>query len=124
MKLDLLLRNAHALTLDDAHPQAHTIGIWNGRILGLDDDVADLPAQQTIDLEGATVLPGFNEACQAFYWVGAPSLRVPTHRSHSPSPHRNATASSSASSARLPSRSASPRSTSPRHTRGATRACG
>jgi len=70
MKLDLLLRNAHALTLDDAHPQAHTIGIWNGRILGLDDDVADLPAQQTIDLDGATVLPGFNDAHCHTTWFG------------------------------------------------------
>jgi predicted amidohydrolase YtcJ len=61
MKLDFLITNANILTLDPARPKAHSLGVWNGRIAGVDDDVTALPTHRTIDLGGATVTPGFHD---------------------------------------------------------------
>ena len=60
--LDLLLRNAVVRTMDPNRPRATSLGIWNGRIVGLDDDVADSSAARVVDLAGATLLPGFHDA--------------------------------------------------------------
>ena len=49
---------------------AHTIGIWQGRIAGLDEQVADLPATETADLGNAVVLPGFIDAHTHLAWNG------------------------------------------------------
>lgn len=62
MVLDLLLTNATVHTMDPGRPAARAIGIWHGHILGLDGDVSDLSTARTIDLAGATVLPGFHDA--------------------------------------------------------------
>ena len=70
MKLDLLITNAHIITLDVTTPEAHSMGIWAGRIVGFDDDVADLPAHTRLDLAGATVVPGFNDAHTHTAWYG------------------------------------------------------
>ncbi|GAA4735434.1 amidohydrolase [Phytohabitans rumicis] len=56
--LDLRLQNANVLTMDPARPTATAVGVWAGRIIGLDDQIAGLPARRTIDLGGATLLPG------------------------------------------------------------------
>jgi predicted amidohydrolase YtcJ len=65
--LDLLLVNANVITMDPARPAAQRIGIWNGRIFTLDDE---LPAAEVIDLHGATVLPGFIDAHVHLAWTG------------------------------------------------------
>ena len=70
MKLDLLITGARVQTMDPARPTAHTIGVWGGRIIGLDEDVAGLPAARTLDLGGATVLPGFNDVHCHTTWFG------------------------------------------------------
>ncbi len=75
--LDLRLTNATFLTMDPNRPMARQLGIWQGRIVGLDETVADLPAAQEIDLAGATVLPGFVDAMST--WPGpACASAVPT----------------------------------------------
>jgi predicted amidohydrolase YtcJ len=68
--LDLRLTNATFLTMDPAHPVATELGIWQGRIVGLDAAVSALPARQVIDLAGATVLPGFIDAHVHLAWAG------------------------------------------------------
>ncbi|MGI5121106.1 amidohydrolase [Marinactinospora thermotolerans] len=68
--LDLKLRNARIRTVDDDRPRAHTLGVFAGRILGLDEDVADLPARTTIDCGGAVVVPGFGDAHNHMAWYG------------------------------------------------------
>jgi predicted amidohydrolase YtcJ len=68
--LDLRLTNATVLTMDPAHPVARQLGIWQGRIVGLDDEVSGLPARRVIDLAGATVLPGFVDAHVHLAWAG------------------------------------------------------
>ncbi|TCK65705.1 amidohydrolase family protein [Curtobacterium sp. PhB136] len=70
MRLDLLITNASIRTLDPARPTATTIGIWQGRIVGLDEDVAGLDAAEIVDLHGATVLPGFIDAHTHLQLVG------------------------------------------------------
>ncbi|MFH8369509.1 amidohydrolase [Streptomyces sp. NPDC018031] len=64
------LTNARFLTMDAHHPVAHDLGIWQGRIVGLDDAVTSLPARRVIDLQGATVLPGFIDAHVHLAWTG------------------------------------------------------
>ncbi|MGQ0841189.1 amidohydrolase [Actinokineospora sp.] len=68
--LDLLLVNASVVTMDPARPAASRIGIWRGRIVGVDDAVAALPARRTVDLGGAVVLPGFVDAHVHLAWTG------------------------------------------------------
>jgi predicted amidohydrolase YtcJ len=60
--LDLLIRGARIRTVDAAKPQATAIGIWNGLIVGLDEDVLALPATRTVDADGAVIVPGFHDA--------------------------------------------------------------
>ncbi|WP_412077539.1 amidohydrolase [Streptomyces xanthophaeus] len=64
------LTNARILTMDPDHPVAHDLGIWRGRIVGLDEAVTSLPAREVIDLQGATVLPGFIDSHVHLTWTG------------------------------------------------------
>lgn len=56
--------------MDPDHPAAHDLGIWRGRIAGLDEAVTSLPASEVIDPQGATVLPGFIDAHVHLAWTG------------------------------------------------------
>jgi hypothetical protein len=62
MMLDLLVTNARILTVDTGRPNATSIGIWNGRIVGLDEQVTGIESRVTVDADGATVTPGFHDA--------------------------------------------------------------
>jgi predicted amidohydrolase YtcJ len=62
LRLDLVLENADVVTLDPRRPRARSMGVLNGRIVGLDDDLDGCTASERIDLEGACVLPGFIDA--------------------------------------------------------------
>ncbi|MGW5051624.1 amidohydrolase [Actinokineospora sp. NPDC004072] len=68
--LDLLITGARALTMDPAHPAARSIGVWRGRVVGVDEAVADLPAAARVDLGGAWVVPGFVDAHVHLAWAG------------------------------------------------------
>ncbi|WP_439663908.1 amidohydrolase [Lentzea sp. HUAS TT2] len=76
MRLDLRLTGCRAITMDPARPAAHTIGIWQGRIAGLDEQVADLPAAETVDLGNAVVLPGFIDAHTHLAWNGRRTVDI------------------------------------------------
>ncbi|MGH8904546.1 MAG: amidohydrolase [Egibacteraceae bacterium] len=71
--LDLQLHNANVITMDPARPAARTVGLWNGQIAGLDEAVTGLRARRSIDLAGATVLPGFVDAHAHLCWAGLAS---------------------------------------------------
>lgn len=62
MRLDLLITGANVRTMVPERPRADRIGIWNGRIVGVDEEVDGLKAADVIDLGGGTVLPGFIDA--------------------------------------------------------------
>ncbi|MFE6626851.1 amidohydrolase [Streptomyces rochei] len=64
------LTNARFLTMDPSRPVAHDLGVWRGRIVGLDEAVTSLPAREVVDLQGATVLPGFVDAHVHLAWTG------------------------------------------------------
>ncbi|QUX27661.1 amidohydrolase [Nocardiopsis akebiae] len=68
--LDLKLTNARIRTVDDDRPFATVLGIAAGRVLGLDEEVADLPARRTVDCGGAVVVPGFGDAHNHMAWFG------------------------------------------------------
>ncbi|MGH4022105.1 MAG: amidohydrolase [Pseudonocardiaceae bacterium] len=56
--------------MDPGHPLAHEVGLWRGRIVALDDAAAALPAKRVVDLQAATVLPGFIDAHVHLAWTG------------------------------------------------------
>ncbi|WP_327371693.1 amidohydrolase [Streptomyces sp. NBC_01217] len=80
--LSTRITNARIITMDPARPVARELGIWRGRIVGLDEEVAGLPARRTRDLDGAVVLPGFIDSHVHLTWAGlkasAPSVAPST----------------------------------------------
>jgi predicted amidohydrolase YtcJ len=62
MRIDAIVEDARVWTGDSRRPRATRIGLWNGLIVGLDDDLDGLTARATIQLDGAAVLPGFHDA--------------------------------------------------------------
>ncbi|SEE16854.1 hypothetical protein SAMN04488561_0596 [Jiangella alba] len=70
MELDLLVTGAQIVTMDPARPAASRLGVWRGRIAGLDEELDGLRARRTVDLGGATVLPGFVDAHSHLAWTG------------------------------------------------------
>lgn len=57
---DLLITNAHILTMDETRPQAQALAIHHNRIVfvGSNDDAQGWRAGRTIDAQGCTLLPG------------------------------------------------------------------
>lgn len=76
MKLDLIITNADIVTMDPQRPSATTVGIVDGLIAGIDSDVADMDATEVVDLRGATVTPGFNDAHCHTTWFGLGLIAV------------------------------------------------
>ncbi|MEU6708200.1 amidohydrolase [Streptomyces wuyuanensis] len=64
------ITNARIVTMDPARPLARELGVWRGRVVGLDEDVAGLTARRTVDLDGAAVLPGFIDSHVHLAWAG------------------------------------------------------
>lgn len=61
---DLILHNGRITTLDPKQPQAASVAVKDGRIVGVDD--ADSyergPDTKVIDLRGRRVIPGLNDS--------------------------------------------------------------
>ncbi|MGP5732645.1 amidohydrolase [Arthrobacter rhombi] len=69
MKLDLILRGADIITLENERPRANSLGVLNGRIAGFDEELTGCTAERDIDLNGATLVPGFIDAhCHTTWW--------------------------------------------------------
>lgn len=75
---DLILRNGTIHTLDPAQPRAQAVASRGGRIVAVGDDasVDQLrgPATRVIDLRGATVVPGLNDAHVHLEGIGVREL--------------------------------------------------
>src|SRR3954471_12419963 len=84
--VDLVLSNGRITTLDPKHPEAHSLSIKDGRIVGVDDGLeAAGPRTKVIDLNGRRVIPGLNDSHlhvirgglnynMELRWDGVPSL--------------------------------------------------
>jgi predicted amidohydrolase YtcJ len=68
--LDLKLVNASIFTMAKAAPTASAMGVLNGRIVGFDEDILQLPAQSTLDCGRAVVVPGFGDSHNHMAWFG------------------------------------------------------
>jgi predicted amidohydrolase YtcJ len=82
---DLVLSNGRITTLDPKHPQARSVAIKNGRIVGVDSDFQRGEHTTVIDLNGRRVIPGLNDSHlhvirgglnynMELRWDGVPSL--------------------------------------------------
>lgn len=73
-KADLVLRNGHIVTVDDANPKAEAIAVANGRIVEVgSNEAVDRrigPDTKVVDLEGKLTTPGFIEGHAHFVGVG------------------------------------------------------
>ncbi|MFC4224717.1 amidohydrolase [Lysinibacter cavernae] len=62
MLLDTLFTNGQIHTGVAGAAVASRLGVIGGRIVGLDDDLDGVSARNTVDLDGQTIVPGFNDA--------------------------------------------------------------
>jgi predicted amidohydrolase YtcJ len=76
MRLDTLITGANVITMDPRRPSARALGVWHGQIVGLDDEVTHLPSRRTVDVRGATVVPGFVDAHAHLVWTGLAARAV------------------------------------------------
>jgi predicted amidohydrolase YtcJ len=71
---DAVFENGSLLTQDPANPRAEALAVTNGRIeaVGTGDDVFNLAGPETkrIDLDGGTLVPGFNDSHVHVWKVG------------------------------------------------------
>ncbi|MDR2110721.1 MAG: amidohydrolase family protein [Spirochaetaceae bacterium] len=62
---DAIFVNGNIYTLDDDKPRARALALWKGEFLAAGDredcEAFKGPGTRVIDLEGRTVLPGFND---------------------------------------------------------------
>jgi len=87
MRVDAVFRRANILTLDPARPRASALAVLGDRLVavGDDDDLAGLTARRTVDLGGATVVPGFHDAHNhcVFFGMSLDELPLSTPPVHS-----------------------------------------
>ncbi len=69
MRVDALYTGATVLTGEDFQP-VDAMAVHNGRVVALGDDARGLSAARTVDLGGATVVPGFHDAHNHMAWYG------------------------------------------------------
>lgn len=68
--IDMIWNDARILTVDRSRPRARRVGIHGGRIVGVDEELSGLRAKREIDLQGAVVVPGFNDVHAHSVWFG------------------------------------------------------
>jgi len=77
LRAELILFNGTIHTLDPLHPTAEAVSVASGRFLGVGAleavEAASDASSRRIDLEGRTLIPGFNEASFPL-WTGEASF--------------------------------------------------
>jgi predicted amidohydrolase YtcJ len=81
VKLDVVMRNGRIRTGDPAHPRAHSLGVLNGRVVALDDELHGVTGRIEHDLAGQNVVPGFHDAHQHLSYLGLRQLQLDAHHS-------------------------------------------
>lgn len=79
MRVDTIFRRGNLLTLDPDRPHATALAVLGERIVavGDDSDLAGLSAGRTVDLGGATVVPGFHDAHDHCVFFGMSLAELP-----------------------------------------------
>ena len=79
MRVDTIFRRGNLLTLDPDRPRASALAVLGERIVavGDDGDLAGLSADRTVDLGGATVVPGFHDAHDHCVFFGMSLAELP-----------------------------------------------
>jgi len=74
----LVLHNGQIHTFDARHPRTHAIALRNGSVVALDDAAMALAqqAEAVRDLQGACVIPGFNDTHAHMEREGLKTLRA------------------------------------------------
>lgn len=73
---DILYTNGKIHTQNPQRPVAHALGVHHGRVICLDDEIAPDLFARVVDLAGAPVLPGFNDAHCHLSHIGEATLQV------------------------------------------------
>ena len=74
--IDLVIDNANVITIDPSRPRAGSVAMAGGRIVGVGEvgafaDLAATAGADVVDLDGLTVVPGFNDAHNHMQAFGA-----------------------------------------------------
>lgn len=79
MHVDQIYRNARFITMDEDRPRAEALAVQGDRIVAVGDDyeLDGLTAGRVVDLEGACVVPGFNDAHTHTLQLGLMLSEVP-----------------------------------------------
>jgi predicted amidohydrolase YtcJ len=79
MRVDTVWRGGNVLTLDPARPRASALAVLGDRIVAVGDDVDldGLTADRTVELGGATVVPGFHDAHDHCVFFGMSLAELP-----------------------------------------------
>ena len=103
MRVDSIWRGGNVLTLDPARPRATALAVLGDRIVAVGDDadLEGLTADRTVELGGATVVPGFHDAHDHCVFFGMSLAELPLSTPPVPGP---------APSTRLPTPAGSPAS--------------
>lgn len=80
MMLDQLFEADAIITLDPQRPRARRMGVIGGMIVGFDEDLKGMTARSTERFDGATIVPGFNDAHCHTTWWGLGLQAVPLDR--------------------------------------------
>ncbi|MEV5575807.1 amidohydrolase [Spirillospora sp. NPDC052269] len=62
MRIDAVLTDLVGLSVDPGRPVVRRIGVHQGRIVGVDEELDGVVARRVVSLDGACVVPGFNDA--------------------------------------------------------------
>ena len=79
MRVDTVFRGGNVLTLDPDRPRAGALAVLGDRIVavGEEHELAGLTADRTVDLGGATVVPGFHDAHNHCVFFGMSLAELP-----------------------------------------------
>ena len=79
MRVDSIWRGGDVLTLDPARPRATALAVLGDRIVAVGDDadLEGLTADRTVELGGATVVPGFHDAHDHCVFFGMSLAELP-----------------------------------------------
>lgn len=76
MQIDLIIEGARIWTGDPGRPRANRIGVWGGRVFGLDEQLDGVTADIRLNAEGAFLAPGFNDVHAHSVWFGQTLLEL------------------------------------------------